>query len=342
MNSILITGGAGFIGSHFVKMLMARYPSLTVHVLDSLTYAGDMDNLTSTILDSDRFHFFDGNVCDSDLVGDLIAQVDTVVHFAAETHVARSLRDNRIFFETDVMGTHVVANQILNHRSRIKRFIHISTSEVYGTALHEPMTEDHPLNPLTPYASAKCGADRLVYSYWKTYDIPAVIVRPFNQYGPHQHLEKCIPRFITNGMTRKPLTIHGDGSAMRDWVYVEDTCDALLRVLEVPLDDILGEVINLGTGLAVSVGDIAHQTMKMLGVPRELCVHVADRPGQVDKHISSTDKAKRLLEWEATTNLEVGLDKTIAWYGVNEAWWQKREWMKNVEVEMRGDIVLTL
>jgi dTDP-glucose 4,6-dehydratase len=218
--------------------------------------------------------------------------------------------------------------------------VHISTSEVYGTAVTEPMTEEHPLNPQTPYASAKCGADRLVYSYWRTYGVPAVIIRPFNQYGPYQHLEKCVPRFVTNALTHEPLTIHGDGCAARDWVYVEDACGALLAALEVPLDDILGEVINLGTGAATSVRVIAEKVVALAGASASHFVQTPDRPGQVEKHISSTDKAGRLLKWKASTELDTGLEKTIAWYRDNETWWRKREWMKSVTFTMTNGIVV--
>ena len=334
MKSILITGGAGFIGSNFVRMLMKRFPHVTVHVLDALTYAGDPDNFPAQVLENPRFHFWYGNVCNPDIVGNLMEQVDTVIHFAAESHVARSIYDNSVFFQTDVIGTQVICNQALRHRKHIKRLIHISTSEVYGTALADPMTEDHPLNPLSPYASAKCGADRLVYSYWRTYDIPAVIIRPFNQYGPNQHLEKCVPRFVTSALTGAPITIHGGGSASRDWVYVQDTCRALLAALEAPLDNLLGEVINLGTGTATSVCDIADHIIEISDAAPSPCEHIEDRPGQVDKHISSTDKAQRLLDWKATTNLESGLERTIGWYRDHEAWWRKREWMKHVTLTL--------
>jgi len=233
-----------------------------------------------------------------------------------------------------VMGTQVIANQILKHQRRIKRFVHVSTSEVYGTALAEPMTEQHPLNPLTPYASAKCGADRLVYSYWRTYDLPVVIIRPFNQYGPYQHLEKCVPRFVTSALAGEPLTVHGDGSAARDWVYVTDTCEALINTLEAPLDDLLGEVINLGTGIATSVSDVAELTLELTGARAPQCTSVPDRPGQVEKHIASTEKAKRLLNWEARTHLADGLAHTVAWYRAHEEWWRKREWMKSVTLTL--------
>jgi dTDP-glucose 4,6-dehydratase len=330
MNAILVTGGAGFIGSNFVRALMKRYPKVRVYVLDALTYAGDRDNLPAQVLESPNFSFWYGNVRNPDIVGSLVEQVDTVIHFAAESHVARSIFDNSVFFETDVIGTQVVANAVVRHRKRIKRFVHISTSEVYGTAETEPMTEDHPLKPLTPYASAKCGADRLVYSYWKSYDIPTTIIRPFNQYGPNQHLEKCVPRFITSALADEPLTIHGDGTAERDWCYVKDTCQALLTLLEAPLDDVIGEIINLGTGTSTDINAVAHKILELTGAPLSLCENIPDRPGQVRKHISSTDKAKRLLGWKSATDLDSGLERTIEWYRYNPLWCERRNWMKTV------------
>lgn len=341
MESILVTGGAGFIGSNFIRALMRRHPDVDVHVLDALTYAGNPENLSARIREHRRFHFWYGNVCNASLVGDLMEKVDTVIHFAAESHVARSIYDNRVFFETDVMGTQVVADQVLRHRKHIRRFVHISTSEVYGTAVTEPMTEEHPLRPLTPYAAAKCGADRLVHSYWRTYGIPAVIVRPFNQYGPYQHLEKCVPRFITNAIDGLPITIHGDGSAARDWCYVSDTCEALLRLLEVPLDAVLGEVINLGTGVATDILTVCHSILTQLGGAQVAIEHIDNRPGQVDLHVSSTEKAERLLGWRARTDLEMGLSQTIEWYSDHESWWRKLEWMKHVPITLAdGHVVL--
>ncbi|MHC5109738.1 MAG: dTDP-glucose 4,6-dehydratase [Planctomycetota bacterium] len=336
MDAILITGGAGFIGSNFVRKFMARYPKTDVHVLDALTYAGNLQNFDPDIRDNPRFNFWYGNVCNPGIVGDIMEQVDTVVHFAAESHVARSIYDNGVFFQTDVLGTQVVSNQVVRHRKRIKRFIHISTSEVYGTAYAEPMDEEHPLNPLTPYASAKCGADRLVYSYIQTYDIPAMIVRPFNQYGPYQHLEKCVPRFITNNIEGIPITIHGDGFAARDWVYVDDTCEALLAALQVPLDAIFGEVINIGTGIAYDINTMAEKIVKIQGNIGNHVEHIEDRPGQVDLHISSTDKAKRILNWSARTDIDTGLAETIDWYARNEEWWRPSNWMKTVPLTLAG------
>ena len=340
MDGILITGGAGFIGSHFVREFMRRYRSVDVHVLDALTYAGDFDNFPPNLLDNPRFHFWYGNVCDTELVSELMPKVDTVVHFAAESHVARSLSNNSVFFQTDVLGTHVIANQVVKNLRRIKRFIHISTSEVYGSAIAQPMTEEHPLNPASPYASAKCGADRMVYSYWNTYDLPVVIIRPFNQYGAHQHLEKCVPRFITNVIDQEPLTIHGDGSAARDWVYVGDTCQALLAALEAPRDAVAGEVINLGSGVATDILTIARRVLDLMGGDPALIEHISDRPGQVDLHISSTDKAARLLGWRATTDFETGLAKTVEWYQANQAWWRKRVWMRHTPVIVEDRVVV--
>lgn len=341
MESILITGGAGFIGSNFVRAFMQRYGQAEVHVLDALTYAGNPENLPPEIHDNPRFHFWYGNVCNAGIVSDLMRQVDTVIHFAAESHVARSIHDNVVFFETDVIGTRVIADQVLRNRKRIKRFVHISTSEVYGSALTQPMTEEHPLMPFSPYAAAKCGADRLVYSYAKTYGIPAVIIRPFNQYGPFQHLEKCIPRFITSALDGKRITLHGDGSAARDWCYVTDTCDALLKVLEAPLDAVLGEVINLGTGTATNIETLSRAICEQVGRTSVPIEHIENRPGQVDLHVSSTDKAERLLGWRARTTLEEGLARTIDWYRKNQNWWRKLEWMKHVPITMTsGQVVM--
>jgi dTDP-glucose 4,6-dehydratase len=255
-----------------------------------------------------------------------------VVHFAAETHVARSIFDNRVFFETDVMGTQAVANAVLKYRNKIERFIHISTSEVYGTAAAEPMDEEHPLNPLTPYAAAKAGADRLVYSYVKTYGLPAVLLRPFNNYGAHQHLEKAVPRFITSVILNEPVTIHGDGSAARDWVYVEDVAEAIDAALNADINKIRGEVLNVGTGIATSVLDIAKKILKLMGKSESLLCSIPERPGQVDKHISSTEKTRKLLGWKAKTSLDKGLPRTIDWYQENRSWWEPLRWMRTVPI----------
>ena len=334
--TILVTGGAGFIGSNFVRYILDKYPDYKVVVLDMLTYAGNMENLPQEMMQpgsngQSRLSFWYGNVRNGELVDTLVSQCDIVVHFAAESHVTRSIYDNWIFFETDVMGTQVVSNAVLKYQDRIERMIHISTSEVYGTANADVMDEEHPLLPMSPYASAKAGADRLVYSYWATYQLPMTIVRPFNNYGGYQHLEKVVPRFITSALLGEPLTVHGDGSAMRDWLYVQDHCRALDKLMHTPMDKVRGEVINLGTGRSISVGQIAQMVKEMTGTKSPI-VFVGDRPGQVFRHTSSTDKAKRLLDWEATMKFEEGLEKTIAWYRDNPKWWEKGLWLRQVPI----------
>ncbi len=329
--TILITGGAGFIGSNFLEYLYRKYPEYHLIVLDALTYAGSPDNIPTDIKASKRFEFWYGNVTNDDLVSQLVSRADIIVHFAAESHVARSIFDNKIFYVTDVLGTQAVANAVVRHQ-KVDRFIHISTSEVYGTAHTAPMTEEHPLNPLSPYASAKAGADRLVYSYFASYHIPACIVRPFNQYGPKQHLEKVIPRFITSALLDEPLTVHGSGNAIRDWLYVEDTCRRIDKIMHAPIEKIKGEVFNLGSGFELDVLAIAKLVLEILKKPEDLLSFIGNRPGQVDRHISSTDKARSILGVEEGRPFEQGLEETIDWYKKNRGWWEKLLWMRHVPI----------
>jgi len=330
--TVLITGGAGFIGSNFVRYVMRHRPSYDVVVLDFLTYAGNLDNFPPTLRDDPRFSFWYGDVRNADLVRELVSRSDIVVHFAAESHVTRSIFDNREFFETDVMGTQVVANAVLRHRDRVERFVHISSSEVYGTAEVLPMDENHPLKPLSPYAAAKVGADRLVYSYCRTYDIPAVILRPFNNYGPNQHLEKVIPRFITSVILNEPLTIHGDGLSERDWVYVEDTCRAVDMALHCDLNKVKGKAINIGTGVATNVLTIANMVRQILGKPDVPISPIADRPGQVSSHCCDASLAKELLGWVPNMEFGEGLARTARWYEQNRKWWEPQLWLRKVPI----------
>jgi dTDP-glucose 4,6-dehydratase len=335
VKTILVTGGAGFIGSNFIRYWYDSHPDWRILNLDLLTYAGNPDNIPARIRDDrERYEFWYGNVCNPDLVSSLVARAEIVVHFAAESHVARSLYDNRVFFETDVLGTHTVANAVVKHASRVALFIHISTSEVYGTAQCEPMTEDHPLNPMSPYAAAKAGADRLVYSYIQTYRIPATILRPFNQYGPYQHLEKVIPRFITSALRDLPLERHGGGTARRDWLYVEDLCRRIDKVIQ-RKDRAIGEVFNLGSGESATIAEIADLVLARLGKPPRLTQDIEDRPGQVSCHISSTDKARDLLGVEPGVPFREGLARTIDWYVEHEDWWQRIEWMSRANLSSR-------
>lgn len=333
--TILITGGAGFIGSHFIKYIFENYPGCSISVLDALTYAGNIENIPENIKNDQRFNFWYGNVRNGELVVELVSKADIVVHFAAESHVARSIFDNTVFFETDVLGTQVVANAVLKCQDSVGRFIHISTSEVYGTALAVPMYEDHPINPPSPYAAAKAGADRLVYSYWATYKIPAVIIRPFNMYGPNQHLEKAIPRFITSALLDEPLTVHGTGENTRDWTYVSDLCAALDLAVHASPAKVVGQVFNVGSGKEVSVKDIAAMVLERLHKPASLLTSMNNRPGQVQQHIAGTDKALNILGWKAAISFAEGLASTIEWYSQNREWWIKQLWMRHVPIKTR-------
>lgn len=332
MKTILVTGGAGFIGGNFIRYIYDKYPDYNIVVLDALTYAGNIKNFPDGSDGSGRFEFWYGNVLNADLVSSLVSRSDIVVHFAAESHVTRSIYDNRLFFETDVLGTQCVANSVLKHRDKVKLFVHISTSEVYGTALSETMSEEHPLNPMSPYAAAKCGADRLVYSYYETYKIPAVIVRPFNNYGPLQHLEKVVPRFITSCIMGEPMRVHGDGMAERDFLYVLDHCQALDKLIHADPDIVAGETINLGTGESISVLDIAHAVKKNMNGCKSEIQFIGNRPGQVYRHTCDSRKAKKLLGWEPTTSFNDGLQETIEWYKKNQEWWLPQRWMRHIPI----------
>ena len=291
MKKVLVTGGAGFIPSNFIRHLLANTPYDVVS-LDALTYAGNVENLAD-VMSHERLSFVHGDIRDAELVRDVVEHVDVIVNAAAESHVEKSILDGGSeFVRTNVEGTQILLDAI--REAPVERFILISSSEVYGTAETAPMDEEHPLNPRSPYAGTKAGADRLAYSYFVTYELPIVIVRPFNNYGPRQHPEKVIPRFITQALRDEPLTVHGDGHASRDWLYVDDDAEAIEAVIEAPLDAVAGEVLNVATGIDISVSEIADKVLDALGKERALKLHVPERPGQVDRHIGSTDKAARL------------------------------------------------
>ena len=316
---VLVTGGAGFIPSNFIHHLLAKTPYEVIS-LDALTYAGNVDNLRAAMA-HERLSFVHGDIRDVDLVREVAADVDVIVNAAAESHVEKSIEEGaREFVTTNVEGTQILLDAIRD--APVERFILFSSSEVYGTAESAPMDEDHPLNPRSPYAATKAGADRLAYSYFVTYGLPVVIVRPFNNYGPRQHPEKVVPRFITQGLQDLELTIHGDGHASRDWLYVDDDAEAIEAVIAAPLENVAGEVLNVATGVDISVTDIADAVLDALAKSESLKTYVTERPGQVDRHIGSTDKMERLTGWRARTSFEEGLARTIAWYSENETWWR--------------------
>jgi dTDP-glucose 4,6-dehydratase len=260
----------------------------------------------------------------------VMKETDRVIHFAAETHVDRSIDNSDPFISTDIKGTQVLMESA--RKFPVERFIHISTSEVYGTATSIPMKEEHPLNPQSPYAAAKAGADRLAYSFHVAYNLPVIIVRPFNNYGPNQFPEKLFPLFITNALEDKPLPVYGNGRNTRDWLYVTDSCDALEILLMNDEKPLAGEVINLGTGVDTDVLSISETILDHLGKPKSLIQHVGDRPGHVERLISSTEKAENLLGWKAKIPLSQGIKNICEWYSGNTGWWKR---IKEREGEFR-------
>jgi dTDP-glucose 4,6-dehydratase len=317
---VLVTGGAGFISSTVIRHLLARTPYEVVS-LDALTYAGNVDNLAD-VMGHERLSFVHGDIRDARLVCDVVAGVDVIVNAAAESHVEKSIADGGSeFVRTNVEGTQILLDAI--RATPVERFILVSSSEVYGTARYAPMDEKHPLEPRSPYAATKAGADRLAYSYFVTYGLPIVIVRPFNNYGPRQHPEKVVPRFILQALTGSPLTVHGDGHASRDWLYVDDDAEALEALIEAPLETVVGEVVNVATGVDISVAEIARLVVDAVGNAEASIEHVLERPGQVDRHIGSTQKLSAMTGWRATTSFADGLERTVTWYRENEAWWRK-------------------
>jgi dTDP-glucose 4,6-dehydratase len=319
MKRILVTGGAGFISSNMIRYLLDETAHEVV-TMDALTYAGNLANLAD-VLEHERLRFIHGDIRDLGDVTAALEGVDVIVNAAAESHVSKSIEQGGgEFVTTNVVGTQVLLDAM---RERpIERFILISSSEVYGTAESDPMTEDHPINPRSPYAGTKAGGDRLAFSYWCTYGLPITIIRPFNNYGPYQHPEKVIPRFIIQALTDRPLTIHGNGIASRDWLHVFDTAEAITAACEAPLDAVVGETINVATGVDESVEEIADAILELLGKPASLKHHVTDRPGQVDRHIGSTSKALELLGWRSSIPFSDGLERTVRWYRDNPDWWQ--------------------
>jgi dTDP-glucose 4,6-dehydratase len=336
MKTILVTGGAGFIGSNFINYIYKKYSNYRIIVLDALTYAGNVENLPIDINkienNDNRIIFWYGNVVNAELVDTLVSESNIVIHFAAESHVTRSIYDNFLFFQTDVIGTQTVTNSVLKYKKNIERFIHISTSEVYGTAQKPLMNEEHPLNPMSPYAAAKAGADRLVFSYWSTYDIPAIIIRPFNNYGPYQHLEKAIPRFITSCILNESITVHGDGSASRDYIFVEDVCKAIDIIMHAKIEKVKGQVFNLATGIDRSIISIARDIIKLMGKDDSLLTFIGDRPGQVIRHTGDIAKMKNTFGWQPNVLWDDGLQKTIDWYKENRKFWEKQLWMRSVPI----------
>jgi dTDP-glucose 4,6-dehydratase len=316
MVKILVTGGAGFIGANFVRHALAAHPDWQVTTLDKLTYAGRLENLKE-VLDHPRHTFVQGDVADPAAAAPLVIASDIVVHFAAETHVDRSLMSAGEFIMTDVYGTFVLL-EAARQAPGLRRFVQISTDEVYGSVPQGSSRESDELRPRNPYSASKAGADRLAYSYWATYDVPVVITRASNNYGPYQFPEKVIPLFITNAIDDVPVPLYGDGLNERDWLHVSDHC----RAIDLLLDrGTAGEVYNVGGGNHVRNVDLTKRILDCVGKPESLIRPVADRPGHDRRYALDTSKL-RALGWAPQVPFEHGLRETVAWYRQNEWWWR--------------------
>lgn len=314
---VLVTGGAGFIGSHFVKLMLAKHRACKVVVLDKLTYAGSLFNLSS-IKDDPRFTFVKGDICNKEDVVKAYAGCNAIVNFAAETHVDRSIMSPGSFVMTDTYGVYVLMETA--KELGITRFLQVSTDEVYGEVLGDPVDEEAPLVPRNPYSASKAGGDRLAYSYFATYAVPVIITRCSNNYGPNQYPEKMIPLFVTNALEDKPLPVYGTGTNKRDWIFVRDHCEALEALLSA--DGIEGEVFNIGTGNELDVLEVSAKILKELGKPESLIAHVKDRPGHDRRYSMKTDKLRKIAGWKTATSFEKGLSDTVKWYVDNSKWWQ--------------------
>jgi dTDP-glucose 4,6-dehydratase len=316
---LLVTGGAGFIGSAFVRWTLARHPADEVVVLDKLTYAGNLGNLAD-VRDSPRFAFVRGDIADADTVAGAVAGADAVLNFAAETHVDRSILSGGVFVQTDVYGTWILAEAA--RAAGVRRFVQVSTDEVYGAVEHGASVETDRLDPSSPYSASKAGGELLVAASHRTFGLPAVVVRGANAYGPYQYPEKLIPLHITNALEDRTLPVYGDGQQRRQWTYVEDFVsgvDAVLRRGQ------LGEIYNVGNPepeqqLPVNL-EVSRRILALLGKPESLIGFVRDRPAHDRRYRVDTTKLQR-LGWEARWPFAAGLAATVRWYQAHEAWWR--------------------
>ena len=321
MISVLVTGGAGFIGSNFVRYALAKHPNWRIVNLDKLTYAGNPENLRDVMDDPDlaaRHRLVEGDIADAEIVDPLFAEesFSFALNFAAETHVDRSIGDPGSFIQTDVYGTYVLLEAARKHR--LQRFIQISTDEVYGSIEEGSFTEESPLNPRNPYSASKAGADRLAYSYFATFGLDVIVTRASNNYGPYQYPEKLIPLFVTNALEDLPLPLYGDGANVRDWLHVEDHCSALEFVL---LNGGAGEVYNIGGGNERTNIEITKRILDVLGKPDSLIRFIEDRPGH-DRRYSLSEEKLRTLGWNPRKDFDRGIEETVRWYETRRDWWE--------------------
>ena len=312
---ILVTGGAGFIGSNFVRHVLTTHPDDSVVNLDKLTYAGNPQNLAD-FKNEPRYRFVQGDICDGALVRDLMGGVDAVVHFAAETHVDRSNAGADEFLRTNVTGTFTLLEAA--RERKLGRFVAIGTDEVYGSVTRGASRELDPLNPSNPYSASKAAADLLARAYWITHRLPVVVTRSSNNFGPYQYPEKMVPLFVTNALEGKPLPLYGDGKNVRDWLYVLDNCAAVDLVLRKGKD---GEIYNIGGSNEVENIVLTRQILRLTGKPETLITPVADRPGHDRRYALDSAKA-HALGWKPAHPFPAALQKTVEWYRAHEAWWR--------------------
>ncbi|NOZ50288.1 MAG: dTDP-glucose 4,6-dehydratase [Chloroflexi bacterium] len=318
MKNFLITGGAGFIGANFVHHLLSHHPDYHVVVFDKMTYAGNLNNLAD-VSDDPRYTFLRGDICDAPAVEQAIRQhhIDTIVNFAAETHVDRSIEDPNAFIHTDVIGTHVLLEAA--RKFGLERYHQISTDEVYGHIPHGTSSvETDSVAPRSPYSASKASGDLLVLSYWVTYKLPVTITRGANNIGPYQYPEKVVPLFVTNALEGKPLPVYGDGRQMRDYQWVGDHCQGIDVALH---QGQLGEVYNVGTGQEVENLRMVEILLDEVGAPPSLIQHVEDRPGHDRRYSLNVDKLKA-LGWQPEHDCEAAIRRTVRWYIENEWWWR--------------------
>ena len=313
---ILVTGGAGFIGSNFVRLILNKYPDYEVVNLDLLTYAGNLDNLKDVEQD-ERYRFVQGDIRDEAVVDQVMKGVDSVVNFAAESHVDRSIGGAADFIQTDVFGTFVLLEAARRHE--VSRYLQISTDEVYGSIEEGSFVETDRLEPSSPYSASKAGGDMQVLAYNTTYGLPTLITRSSNNFGPYQYPEKLIPLFITNALEGKELPLYGSGMSVRDWIYVTDNCEGVDTVLH---KGEIGEIYNIGGGNEKSNLYITQQILKMLDKPEDVIKPVADRLGHDFRYSIDCSKAKA-LGWEPAHSFEDALQETVDWYLSNRWWWEK-------------------
>lgn len=315
MKTLLVTGGCGFIGSHFIKFFLKNHTGWKVANYDKLTYSGNREN-TRELEGNSRYEFIRGDICDLGSVHMAVEKSDAVIHFAAETHVDRSIDNASAFMQTNVYGAWCLLEAA--RRYAVKRFVHVSTDEVYGSIDQGAADENFPLLPNSPYAASKAAADLLVRSYWKTYDYMPMIVRSTNNFGSYQFPEKVIPLFVTNLLEKLKLPVYGQGENRRQWLYVEDHCEALSLVFD---HGRAGEIYNIGAGNEISNNELAHTILRLMGEKEDKIEHVADRPGHDLRYSVDTTKITKLgfrPRWE----FEEALKKTIQWYEQHAAWWR--------------------